>query len=210
MPALTRARTILEESLASKPPVVTVLWVVICMAVYGASMIGAIDGSSLAMSPATVRDEPATLITSMFMHGDLTHLGMNMLGLWLFGSVIEREIGSIFVGLALLVSGIAGGLAFIALEAGSHTQVVGASGSVFGIMGALLLLHVLRRSGSVGAVLVLVAVNTVYGFVVPGIAWQAHLGGLVAGAAMGLLAVPVLDTRRRREIERARSRTVER
>ena len=78
--------------------------------------------------------------------------------------------------------------------------MVGASGAVFGLFGALLILnrHLGRSSGGIAAVIV---INGVIGFVVPGIAWQAHLGGLLTGAAMaGVITVTAPQVRRRLQL----------
>jgi membrane associated rhomboid family serine protease len=79
-------------------------------------------------------------------------------------------------------------------------SMVGASGAVFGLFGALLVLnrHLGRSSGPMFGVL---AINAVLGFVVPGIAWQAHLGGLLTGAALaGVITVTAPQARRRLQL----------
>ena len=79
------------------------------------------------------------------------------------------------------------------------TWVVGASGGIFGLFGAFFA-WTRFRGGETGGLVVLIAVNLVFGFVVPGISWQAHVGGLVVGALTALLfdvASPRLRARRR-------------
>ena len=69
-------------------------------------------------------------------------------------------------------------------------MVVGASGGIFGLMGAYLTIMVaLKERDNVRSVMVLIGVNVIYGFIMPGISWQAHLGGFIAGAIATLLCI---------------------
>ena len=120
------------------------------------------------------------MLTSAFLHQQIWHLALNMFALWILGSALEPVLGRWrFIALYLL-SALGGAAASLAT---SNVVSFGASGAVFGLMGALFV--VLRRSGrDVSAVLVILALNLVLGFVVPGIDWRAHLGGLVTGAVL--------------------------
>ncbi|WP_035880577.1 rhomboid family intramembrane serine protease, partial [Cryobacterium sp. MLB-32] len=120
------------------------------------------------------------------------HVLLNMYMLWIFGRVLEGMLGRARFLALYLVSGFAGSVGVLVL-ASPYTVVIGASGAIFGLLGALL---VIQRGlgGNARQLLVLLGINLVIGFI-PGfnIAWQAHLGGLVAGALMGLI---FLQTRR--------------
>src|SRR5919107_23484 len=126
-----------------------------------------------------------------FLHarGSFLHIAFNMYALFLVGPYLEQALGRWrFVALYLLAA--VGGQVGVTLlagptpDAGWFTAVVGASGAVFGLFGAVLV--VLRRLGrDARQIVVFLVINAVIGFLLPGIAWQAHLGGLVTGLALG-------------------------
>jgi membrane associated rhomboid family serine protease len=126
------------------------------------------------------------IITGGFLHSGVLHLGMNMLLLYMIGSQLEPLLGkarflSLYV--ACLVAG-----SFGVLVVSPHSATVGASGAVFGLMGAALVAQ--RRSGidiwrsGIGG---LVIINLLLTFTVPGISAGAHVGGLIAGVLVGAL-----------------------
>jgi membrane associated rhomboid family serine protease len=121
------------------------------------------------------------LITAAFLHQGIVHLAMNMFVLWLVGARLEESIGRGRYLLLYLVSGLAGSAGALLLSPNAIT--VGASGAIFGLLGALL---VLERQGTYilgSSVLGLVLLNVVITFAVPNISIGGHLGGLVGGAA---------------------------
>jgi membrane associated rhomboid family serine protease len=138
------------------------------------------------------------------------HIGFNMLALWVVGAqYLEPLLGRLRYAALYLISAVGGSVVFLLLaqppslpvqtwdDLGSWgTVAVGASGAVFGLFGALLVLN--RKLGrSSAGMYATIVINAVIGFVVPGIAWQAHLGGLVTGAAVaGVIAAT--STRERR------------
>jgi membrane associated rhomboid family serine protease len=125
------------------------------------------------------------LITAAFVHEEIWHLGLNMFALWILGRSLEPVLGR-WRFLAIYLLSALGGTAASLLTAGPYAVSIGASGAVFGLMGALLI--ILRRFGrDVSAVLALLGINVVYGFIVPGIDWRAHLGGLVVGAVLAFV-----------------------
>ena len=124
------------------------------------------------------------LITAAFVHQEFWHVGMNMFALWVLGSSLEPVLGR-WRFIALYVLSAMGGTAASLLAATPYSMSFGASGAVFGLMGALFI--VMRRLGrDVSAVLVILGINVVFGFVVSGIDWRAHLGGLAVGAVLAL------------------------
>lgn len=129
--------------------------------------------------------EPWRILTATFVHSGFWHVGMNMLALWMLGRSLEPLLGTWrFVTTYLLTA--VGGSAGVALLAFSM-PVVGASGAVFGLFGALLVIG--RHLGArMTGIYIVLGINLVLGFV-PGfnIAWQAHVGGLVIGALIGLI-----------------------
>jgi membrane associated rhomboid family serine protease len=126
------------------------------------------------------------LMTAAFLHYGPIHLLMNMLGLWWFGGAVEQVLGRGRYLLLYLVSGLAGSAG--ALLASPNALTVGASGAIFGILGAA---FVLERQGTFvlgGGALSVIVLNIVFTFAVPGISIGGHLGGL-AGGALGALAL---------------------
>jgi membrane associated rhomboid family serine protease len=139
--------------------------------------------------------EPWRMLTSVFVHstGLLFHVLLNMYTLWIFGQLLEGLLGRGRFLALYLISGLAGSVGVLWLGS-PFTGVVGASGAIFGLMGAFLVIQ-RRLGGNATQLLVLVGINLVIGFV-PGfnISWQAHLGGLIGGALVGLIFV---ETRKR-------------
>jgi membrane associated rhomboid family serine protease len=146
-----------------------------------------------------------TMLTSMFMHGGIMHLLGNMWFLWIFGDNIEQDLGRVRYLLFYLLCGILASLAHVLLNASGPSSLIpslGASGAISGVMGAYLLLHPGRRV----IVLLFRIVTQVPGFVAvglwfvfqlisgigmlggggveSGVAYGAHIGGFVAGAAL--------------------------
>jgi membrane associated rhomboid family serine protease len=140
--------------------------------------------------------EPWRPITMMFVHSGWIHVGLNMLTLWMIGRILEPLIGHGRFVAAYLISGLGGavGVALLAFD----TPVVGASGAIFGLFGALLVIG--RHIGAdVAGIAVVIAINLVIGFLPGmGVAWQAHVGGLVTGAAVGLVLARTRASRQRR------------
>jgi membrane associated rhomboid family serine protease len=136
--------------------------------------------------PAVAAGDWWRLLTSTFLHSGVIHLAMNMFILWIVGAQLEESMGRARFLLLYLVAGLAGSAGALVLEPNAVT--VGASGSIFGLLGALL---VLERQGTYvlgGSVLGLVVINVAITFFIPGISVGGHLGGL-AGGALGTLAL---------------------
>lgn len=136
--------------------------------------------------------DPWRVLTSAFLHANLTHILFNMYALYLFGPRLEREAGAAPYALTYAASAAAGGAAFIAVRAGETTLAVGASGAVFGLFGVwLVATYRMRRNPASRAMfnqlIVLLGINAALPIFIPNIAWEAHLGGLIAGALIGWL-----------------------
>ncbi|MDN3936142.1 rhomboid family intramembrane serine protease [Arthrobacter sp. YD4] len=132
--------------------------------------------------------EPWRMLTSAFLHsqGFILHILLNMYMLWIFGQALEPLLGRIRFLALYLISALGGSVGYYLLTPAyvpgqQLAGVVGASGAIFGLFGAMLVVQ-RRRGGDTRQLWVLIAINAVIGFVVPQIAWQAHLGGLVTGA----------------------------
>lgn len=127
--------------------------------------------------------QPWRLVTVALVHGGILHFAFNMLTLYLVGPTIEHRIGRWpFLGSYLTAS--AAGCVAVALL-GSGAGVVGASGAVFGLFGVYIGLQRMLGGGFNPQVLIIVGINLAIGFIVPGVSWQAHVGGLAAGLALG-------------------------
>jgi membrane associated rhomboid family serine protease len=158
--------------------------------------------------PLSVPQEPGptpiwlTLFSSMFMHGDWLHLGGNMLFLWVFGDNVEHRIGHFVFVLFYLAVGVMAAAAHILLHPDSVIPMLGASGAIAGVLGAYLVLFpgnrvlvlLLRFPVWVPAIVAIgmwIVLQVVGGFATPteggGVAYAAHIGGFMAGAAGGVL-----------------------
>lgn len=128
--------------------------------------------------------EPWRAITAGFIHdpNGPFHILLNMYSVYIFGQVLEPMLGKIRFA-ALYLIAIFGGSIAVMFLAPAMTFVYGASSGVFGLMAAYLV--VLRSlGGSSQGMVGLIALNLVIGFILPGISWQAHVGGLLAGGAV--------------------------
>jgi membrane associated rhomboid family serine protease len=125
------------------------------------------------------------LVTSMFLHGFLLHIGFNMVALWFIGTPVEQYLGPArYLGL-YFVSGLAGAAG--ALLQAPLVPTVGASGAIFGILGSMLILEWQITGRLAGQAMTWIVINLVIDFI-PGtnISWGGHLGGLVGGILITL------------------------
>jgi len=144
------------------------------------------------------------LFTSMFLHFGIDHLANNMVMLAAIGWNLEYEIGKIKFLIIYLLSGLAGNIlsAFGDIIIGEYAVSAGASGAVFGIIGALLYV-VIRNRGRIGTIsgrglVLMVILSLYYGFTSSGVDNLAHIGGLVAGFILGVLLYWKRNGKRRR------------
>ena len=134
------------------------------------------------------------LLTGAFLHWSFLHIAFNMYVLFALGPNLERVLGHVRYLLLYLIAALGGGVASYALS-DMRTVSVGASGAIFGLMGALIVAG-RRLNYDIKQVIILLGINVVIGFLAPGVDWRAHLGGLITGAAVA--AVFVLVPRRHR------------
>jgi membrane associated rhomboid family serine protease len=141
-----------------------------------------------------------TLLTSMFMHGSIMHIAGNMWFLWIFGDNIEQDMGRVRYVLFYLLAGLLASLTHVFLNISSEIPSLGASGAISGVMGAYLVLHPHRRVTVllfrfITQVPGYAAVGIWFGFQIVsgwldggrgGVAYGAHIGGFIAGAALAM------------------------
>ena len=149
------------------------------------------------LQPATFIQAPWTIVTSLFVHGSIWHLIFNMLTFYFFGTFLLRLIGTRTFLLIYFLGGIVGNIffmlfAFAGFLTSPYSTVIGASGAVFALGGTLAVLTPrLRVYAFPIPVPMPIWVAVIGGFFVmsfwPGVAWQGHLGGLVAGLVAGLI-----------------------
>lgn len=178
--------------------------------VYGLGVIPAVLTGEAQLAPGLALADPlVTLISYQFLHGGFMHLAGNMLYLWVFGDNVEDSLGHARFLLFYLVCGVAAALAQVAFDPANATPLIGASGSISGVLGAYLILHPHAR--------VLVPIGFIplylpawlllifwFGFqffsafggpAAENVGWWAHIGGFVAGVVLVLVfrrrAVPL-------------------
>ena len=133
------------------------------------------------------------MLTAVFLHGGILHLLMNAYALWIFGPVVEREMGRARFLFIFLTTGLFASAASYAF-ADTPTQVgVGASGAIFGVVGAFVAYNYRHRDMALAAarlrgMMPFLILNLILSFTFPLIDWKAHLGGFFAGLAAGVVA----------------------
>ncbi|MFC0647062.1 rhomboid family intramembrane serine protease [Cellulomonas phragmiteti] len=182
-------RTLFGGRVRGGRPVVTLTLIGLCVVSYVLQLAVPAWTPQWWFVPAWGALEPWRFLTAAFLHspGQVFHILFNMIALWMIGPYLESTLGRARFATLYLVSALGGsvGAVLLAPVTGTWgTAMVGASGAVFGMFGAVLV--VLRRTGrDAGPIIGILVLNGVLGFVLPGIAWQAHLGGLVTGALLG-------------------------
>jgi len=151
-----------------------------------------------------VEAKPLTFFTYMFLHGGFQHLLGNMVFLWLVGCMIEMGSGRFFCGLTYVLTGLGAAALYWLMNPNSSIYLVGASGSIAGLMGAFCVLYGRKRVKffySLGfyfnyfrapAIIILPIwiakeIYFLYTDDIGNVAYEAHLGGLISGAVLGLI-----------------------
>ncbi|MEU9951056.1 rhomboid family intramembrane serine protease [Streptomyces sp. NPDC047939] len=195
-PAASRPRTIAGGAVAADPRLITKILLGINAAVFLAVLANDAlinDLTLLGQAPyypygpvqGVAEGQWYRLFTSMFLHEAVWHFAFNMLGLWWLGGPLEAVLGRARYLALYLISGLAGGALTYWLAAPNQPSL-GASGAIFGLLGATVVL-MRRLNYDMRPVFMILALNLVITFNPwGGIAWQAHVGGLVAGVLIGI------------------------
>lgn len=195
--AATRApRTIAGARLGEKP-VVTYALIVVNLAFFLVTALQSRSAMDLSKSelylrggliPAEVASgEYWRLLTAGFLHGNLVHLATNMLSLYWLGIPLERILGRGRM-LTIYLLSLLGSSVSVLLFSAPVSLTIGASGAVYGLMGALLATF-RRLKLDLRPLFVVLALNVFITFTYPGLSWQGHLGGFVVGAIVGAAMV---------------------
>ena len=148
------------------------------------------------------------LATAMFLHASIVHIGLNMFVLWVVGSAVEQLIGArryLLVYLSAGLAGSAGALLLpimhvngqIVMQYYSQLPTVGASGAIFGIFGALLVLEYVATGSFTGQAMTLILINLGLSFALSNVSIGGHIGGLIGGV-LGMAALAATRYRRER------------
>ncbi len=177
----------------SSAPVVSYSILAVTLAVFVLQWVtqGAVT-AALAYFPPLTAIEPWRMLTVALVHSDssIFHIVFNMYSLWVLGPLLESLIGRSRFAAVYVLSALGGSVAVLWLA--PLSIVVGASGAIFGLLGAFFVIQ--RRLGGRNIQLVvIIAINLALGFLIPGVSWQSHVGGLLAGAACAAI---MLRTRR--------------
>ncbi|HTW07793.1 MAG TPA: rhomboid family intramembrane serine protease [Acidimicrobiales bacterium] len=163
--------------------------IAVCVVVYIASVAApAVQSDGQEVGLLVQSGQWYRLVTSIFVHYSILHIGLDMFSLFIVGRALEPALGWWrYLGL-FLVAGFGGAIGAYLLTSPFDAEA-GASGAIFGLFGAYFVLARRARLNTSG-ILTLIVINLVYSFTVPGIAWQAHVGGLLTGlvvsGALGL------------------------
>lgn len=201
-PAAARPRTLAGGTVAADPRLITKILLGINVAVFVAVLANSALVDDLVLlgranfyyggPPEGIAEgQWYRLVTSMFLHQEVWHIAFNMLGLWWLGGPLEAALGRARYLTLYLLSGLAGSALTYWLAAPNQPSL-GASGAIFGLLGATAVL-MRRLNYDMRPVFALLALNLIITFNPwGGIAWQAHVGGLIAGTliAIGMVHAP--------------------
>jgi membrane associated rhomboid family serine protease len=187
-------------------PVLTYILIGVCVAAFiggtagGASATGSgIGGSTLltegALSRAAIADgEYWRLITAGFLHAGFFHLLFNMFSLYILGTMLEPAIGRVRFALIYFVSLLAGSFGALLVETNPTALTVGASGAIFGLMSAAVIVMRNRGISPMESGLGLwIGLNLLLTFTIPNISIGGHIGGLIGGALAALVLFDLQD-----------------
>ena len=185
---LFRSGSSRSVALGTRPTATFVLLGIILAVYLGQLLTGGFLTQLLLYWPPLTALEPWRMLSTMFVHStsSVFHILFNGYSLFILGTLVERLIGAGRFLTLFLFSGFGGSVLVLLLSPTS--AVVGASGAIFGLFGAL---FVIQRSfgGANAQLLIVLGLNLVMGFIVPGISWQAHIGGLITGAVVANIMV---------------------
>jgi len=151
---------------------------------FGGGTLNSLGTKLVLFGPSVANGQDYRLISAAFIHYGLFHIAVNMYALYLLGGAFERYAGPVRFSIVYFTSALAG--SFGALVLSPNAQTAGASGAIFGVMGALFVLE--RQRGMallqspIGG---LILINLLITFGIPGISIGGHVGGLIGGALVG-------------------------
>ncbi|MFI0817011.1 rhomboid family intramembrane serine protease [Streptomyces sp. NPDC021098] len=199
-------RTIAGGAYSADPRLVTKILIGLNIAVWlavlatGDRLVNDLDLVGRAYDPGTAHivgvaeGQWYRLLTAVFLHQQPMHIAFNMLSLWWIGAPLEAALGRARYIALYLLSGL-GGSALSYLLAAQNQPSLGASGAVFGLLGATAVL-MRRLNYDMRPVIALLVLNLIFTFGWSGIAWQAHVGGLVVGTVVAYAMVHAPRERR--------------
>ncbi|MFJ4690922.1 rhomboid family intramembrane serine protease [Streptomyces sp. NPDC088766] len=204
-PDANRPRTLAGGTVVADPRLLTKILIGINVAVFLAVqvrssllghlvLVGQWPPAPFGATEGVAQGEWYRLLTSMFTHEAIWHIAFNMLSLWWLGGPLEEALGRVRYLALYLVSGLAGS-ALTYLLASPSSGSLGASGAVFGLFGATAVL-MRRMRHDMRPIIALLVINLIFTFGWSNIAWQAHIGGLVAGVVVGFAMVHAPRDRR--------------
>ncbi|MFI6741406.1 rhomboid family intramembrane serine protease [Nonomuraea sp. NPDC050451] len=180
-----------------RTPIVTYTILVLNVLVFGAQYLtGERVTAELEMFPARVAvlDEFYRLITAAFVHGSVFHILFNCWALYVVGPYLERAFGHVRYIAIYVISALGGSVLSLWIDAPNQTTV-GASGAIFGLFGAVFVVG-RKLNMDVRGIAALIAINLAITFIVPGISWTGHIGGLITGSVLaGALAYAPKNSR---------------
>jgi len=167
-------------------PKVTRAILITCVSIFALSLLLGSFALSFGMIPVAIaQGEWWRLITSTLLHGSILHLLFNMYALYWLGPQLERSLGHVRFAALYVLSALGGSVASYWFS-DLRTVSVGASGAIFGLITATIVIGREMRT-DVSQLVVLLGINVVIGFLQPGIDWRAHFGGAVTGAAVAFI-----------------------
>ncbi|MBW8793052.1 MAG: rhomboid family intramembrane serine protease [Streptomyces sp.] len=205
-PAASRPRTLAGGTMTADPRLLTKILIGINIAVFlvqlsvGDSFTNRFELIGQAWFPqygaveGVAQGQYYRMLTAMFLHGSYIHILFNMLSLWWIGGPLEAALGRARYLALYVVSGLAGS-ALTYLLADANQPSLGASGAIFGLFGATAVL-IRRLNYDMRPIIALLVINLIFTFSWANIAWQAHIGGLVAGVIAGYAMVHAPRERR--------------
>jgi membrane associated rhomboid family serine protease len=193
-PAAARPRTIAGGTVTADPRLFTKILIGINVAVFIAiqtrpslvkdlELLGAWPLAPFSPTEGVAGGQWYRLVTSMFAHQEIWHIGFNMLSLWWLGGPLEAALGRARYLAVYFVSGLAGS-ALVYLLTNPTKETLGASGAIFGLFGATAVL-MRKLNYDLRPIIALLVINLIFTFGWSSISWQAHIGGLVAGLITG-------------------------
>ncbi|MCF4139326.1 rhomboid family intramembrane serine protease [Streptomyces sp. Tue 6430] len=205
-PDANRPRTLAGGTVVADPHLVTKVLMGLCVAVFMVqlavgdrftdrfSLLGLAYVPDLGSVEGVAEGQWYRLLTSMFLHLDYFHILSNMLSLWFIGRYVEEALGRTRYLALYLLSGLAGS-ALAYLVGAPNQPSLGASGAILGVFGALAVL-MRRQRYDMRPIIAMLVITLIITFGWSNIAWQAHIGGLVAGVVVGFAMVHAPRDRR--------------